>query len=269
MLEKHKNNYHTHTYLCGHATGTPNDLVLEAKKKGLVELGISEHAPMANLKNINSRIKEEDYQTYHKLLAEADKLAKLNNIKLYKGLEIEYYPHLNVYEHYLKELDYLILGQHYIYHNGKYTRSFNFNTIDEIIIYRDSIIEAINTGYFNLICHPDLCYNNIKNPTDEMYEVMRPLIKRAKELDIPLELNANGIRKCLRDNGVIDSSLFKYPRIKFFEMVAEENAKVIISSDSHKVEALLDYAVEECYKIAEELGLNLVYDLDMNYYKKK
>ena len=34
-----------------------------------------------------------------------------------------------------------------------------------------------------------------KNPTDEMYEALRPVVKLAKELDIPLEVNANGFKE--------------------------------------------------------------------------
>ena len=38
--------YHTHTYLCNHATGTIEDYIRSAIKIGLVEIGISDHFPM-------------------------------------------------------------------------------------------------------------------------------------------------------------------------------------------------------------------------------
>ena len=268
MIKKHINSYHSHTILCGHAGGRPIDYVKEAIKHNFKELGISEHAPMANLRNKNSRLHEKDYQKYFKLLDEATKFASLNNIKFYKGLEIEYFNHTKVYEHYLNDLDYLILGQHYIYKDNKYISTFKFNTLEEIIIYRDTVIEALKTGYFNMLCHPDLCFFNIDNPTDEMYEALRPVIKLAKKLDIPLELNANGIRRAVLEGKVTEFSNIKYPRVKFFEMVAEEGAKVIISSDAHNVAALNDFAILESYKMAEDLNLNVIYKLKMNYFKK-
>ena len=39
-----KANYHTHTYLCGHATGDVDDYVNEAIRLGFSELGMSDHA---------------------------------------------------------------------------------------------------------------------------------------------------------------------------------------------------------------------------------
>lgn len=269
MIKKHKNNYHSHTYLCGHASGTPLDYVKEGIKHNFKEIGISEHAPMANLRNENSRLHENDYQKYIELLNEAKVFAIKNDIKFYKGLEIEYFSHIYVYDHYLNDVDYLILGQHYILKDNNYISAFGFKSLDEIIIYRDTIIEALKTGYFNLLCHPDLCFFNIDNPTEEMYEALRPIIKTAKELNIPLELNANGIRRAVLEGKVTEFSNIKYPRVKFFEMVAEEGAKVLISSDAHKVEFLNDFSIEESYKMAKQLNLNIIYKLDMDYYNDK
>ena len=39
-----KANYHTHTYLCGHAVGDVEDYVNEAIRLGYTELGMSDHA---------------------------------------------------------------------------------------------------------------------------------------------------------------------------------------------------------------------------------
>jgi len=269
MKDKHLANYHSHTYLCGHAGGSPIDYVKEALKHNFKEIGISEHAPMANLRNKNSRLHEYNYQTYHELLDEAKSFAKLNNINFYKGLEIEYFPHITVYEKYLKDLDYLILGQHYIIKNNKYKSSFGLSSLEDIIIYRDTVIKGLETGYFNMLCHPDLCFFNIKNPTDEQYEALRPIVKKAKELNIPLELNANGIRRAYLEDKVDISGYnnFRYPRTKFFEIVAEEGASVIISSDAHNVEALNDFSILESYKFAEKLNLKVINKLNMNYYK--
>ena len=41
-----KNNYHTHTKYCGHATGDVIDYVKEAYDLGFVELGMTDHAPI-------------------------------------------------------------------------------------------------------------------------------------------------------------------------------------------------------------------------------
>src|SRR5690554_2654509 len=268
MNIKHDFNYHAHTYLCGHASGIPLDYVKEAIKHNFKVIGISEHAAMANLVNNNSRLDIKDYDLYLKLLNEAKDLATKNDIKFYKGLEIEYFKNLDVYEKYLQDVDYLILGQHYIIKDNNYKSTYGLSTLEDVIIYKDMVVEALKTGYFNLLCHPDLCFFNIENPTEKMYEVMREVIKVAKELDIPLEVNANGFRRSKWEKNENDYRKAIYPRYRFFQMVKEEGAKVIVSSDSHDVSYLNDWAIKTSYKLCDELGLNVINRLKMNYFPK-
>ena len=41
-----KTNFHTHTYRCGHANGSEEEMVCAAMKMGIEELGLSEHIPL-------------------------------------------------------------------------------------------------------------------------------------------------------------------------------------------------------------------------------
>lgn len=268
-MKKHNFNYHGHTYLCGHAGGTPVDYVNEAIKHNYKTIGISEHAPMPNLVNNNSRLKESDYELYLSLLEEGKELANKHNINFNKGLEIEYFEEIDLYEKYLKDVEYLILGQHYILRNGELKSTFGLDDLEDVIIYRDTIIKAIKTGYFSLIAHLDLCFFNIKNPTDEMYEALRPVVVLAKELNIPIEVNANGIRRALNEDNCNDYSCLRYPRVKLFEIVKEENANVIITSDCHSPSQFHDWAIEKAEEFVKELELNVVDKIEVNYYKKE
>lgn|SRR5690554_33914 len=258
-----KFNFHGHTYLCGHAGGSPIDYVKEALKQNFSVLGISEHAPMPNLFNKNSRLEMKDYDLYFKLLDEAEDYAKLHGLKFYRAFEIEYFKELDVYEKYLDRVDYLILGQHYIVKNGHLKSTFGLDSLEDIKIYAKTVIEALNTGYFSMLCHPDLCFFNIEHPTDEMYEALRDIIVTAKELDIPIELNANGIRRAKFENTPDKQDVYKYPRVKFFEMVKKLNAKVIVSSDCHSVDALYDFAMDKAYEFAHNMDLQLVDTIPM------
>lgn len=266
---KHKKSFHSHTYLCRHAEGIPLDYLKEAFKQGYQALGISEHAPMPYLKSANSvRMDMSEFPLYLSLLEEGESFAKKHNIAFYKGLEIEYFPEVDIYESYLRDLDYLILGQHYIIENNKFKSTFRLERYEQVELYRNLVMDALKTGYFNMLCHPEICFNNILNPSKEMYELLRPVIKLAKELNIPIELNANGIRKAFTEYNSLDERYYRYPRIEFLKMVKEEGAPVIIGSDTHKVNYLHDWAVEKAYQIAHHLELNIVYDLKMNYYFK-
>lgn len=266
-MSKINYNYHSHTYLCGHAIGEPTEYVLKAVELGYKNIGISEHAPMPNLINRNLRLNIEDYDLYFKLLEEAKTIALRNNLNFYKGFEIEYFHDLNVYEKYLSDVDYLILGQHFIIRDGEIKSSYRLSDLEDIKIYAETIVDAINTGYFNLVCHPELCFYNIKEPTDEMYEELRKIIIAAKEKDIPIEINANGVRKAVNQDNCHDFHCLRYPKYKFLQMVKELNAKVHISSDAHSPDALYDFAMDRALELAKELDLNLVDELKMNYFK--
>ena len=42
-------NYHTHTFLCEHATGTIDDYIASAIDTGIEELGFSDHSPLPEI----------------------------------------------------------------------------------------------------------------------------------------------------------------------------------------------------------------------------
>jgi len=264
-FKNHKSNYHSHTWLCRHAKGDVIDYLKEAIKHGFHTLGVSDHAPYKVLYERGSLRMSEDefYNKYLQMFDNANSLAKEHNIKIYKGLEIEYIPNNNdYYLKLLKGLDYLILGQHYIIINGKFKSSFGLSTIEEVKIYSDMVVEALKTNHFKMLAHPELCFYNILNPTKEMFELLRPVIKTCKELNIPLEINANGIRKVGKKQSN-NYHLYPYPVPYFWQMVKEEGASAIITSDAHLPEELNDWAVEKAYEFANHFKIKLINDLDI------
>ena len=63
--------YHTHTPLCLHASGTPQEYVQAAVRAGLREYGISDHAPMPGEPFDDWRMKQADMPAYLDWLTEA------------------------------------------------------------------------------------------------------------------------------------------------------------------------------------------------------
>lgn len=255
-----KNNYHTHMYLCRHASGTIEDYVKEAIRLGFHSLGMSDHAPWKELIDRSVRMHMKDYPVYLRDLEEAIKKYS-NQIKIYKGLEIEYFKNKNShYENLLKDLDYLTLGQHYIEMNGKLISVYRIYSVEELTVYKDTLIEAMKTGYFKFLSHPDLFLFSRKELNEEILSLAEEIIVAAKEHDIPLEINANGIRKGRIDvNGEI---LYRYPRKEFWQLVKKHNAKTIISSDAHQPELLYDEAIEKAYEFSSVLNLTVEEELD-------
>ncbi len=257
-----KTNYHTHMYLCRHAKGTIEDYIKEAIKLGFKEIGMSDHAPWKELTERSERMYLKDYPTYLKDLEEV--IEKYSNqIKIYKGLEIEYFNGKNeIYKKYLEELDYLVLGQHYIEMDGKLISVYRIGTIEELTIYKDTLIKAINSGYFKFIAHPDLFLFSKKELSEPILKLCEEIIIAAKEKNIPLEINANGIRKGRISVG--DKTVYRYPREEFFKLVKKHDARCIISSDAHKPELLYDKAIENAVDFSKRLSLRVEEELSFN-----
>ncbi|MCD7840092.1 MAG: PHP domain-containing protein, partial [Erysipelotrichaceae bacterium] len=112
-----KINYHTHTYRCGHANGSEEDMIKAAIDMGIKELGFSEHVPLPHYRKhlihsipfirslasisslITSIIKDgpDMRMPYKDLENHLDILRTLENtykdqIKIYKGFEAEALP---------------------------------------------------------------------------------------------------------------------------------------------------------------------------------
>ncbi|HOA64173.1 MAG TPA: PHP domain-containing protein, partial [Bacilli bacterium] len=81
-------NYHTHTYLCRHAQGKPEDYIKRAIEVGYKEIGISDHGPIFS-NSLKRMSLDEFHQIYLKELNEAIEKYQYQ-ITIYKGLEVEY-----------------------------------------------------------------------------------------------------------------------------------------------------------------------------------
>lgn len=255
-----KVNYHTHTYRCNHATGTEEDYVISAIKNNIICLGISDHSPYPD-DRLNFRMMYSELLEYLSIIDKL-KLKYKNKITIYKGLEIEFDPFSMDYYHYLLndfKVDYLALGQHVFFHNGKFSGSFDLTSTDQYVSYANTIASAFETGFFKFLCHPDVIFiNNL--PWDENCEkACNIIIEAAQKHNMILELNASGFRKGLKD--YCDGERYSYPHIAFWRKVSKTNIKVLVNSDCHAPEDVWDDNMDKAYVFARELGLNLVYDI--------
>ncbi|MFA6647148.1 MAG: histidinol-phosphatase [Candidatus Izemoplasmatales bacterium] len=248
-----KANYHTHMYLCNHAEGTVEDYVVQAIKLGFNTLGMSDHAPFIFLQDRSVRMGIEDYPIYLKELK--DSIEKYQDkIKIYKGLEIEYFSYQDKhYKDLLKDLDYLTLGQHYIEVNQKLKSIYHVTDVSDMTIYVKTLIEAMKTGYFKFISHPDIFLFNQEEIDIEMLYLSKLIFEAAEKYNVALEINANGIRK--GKIHIHGKTRYRYPRKEFWELAKNYNVKIIISSDAHKPKYLFDEAIIEAYKFATQLGI--------------
>ncbi|MGL4972186.1 MAG: histidinol-phosphatase [Culicoidibacterales bacterium] len=254
-----KVNFHTHTKRCKHAFGEDEQYVQAAISQGLTALGFSDHAPFPDGRWSFSRMSFTDLASYCEHIRQLAKVYQ-QQIDIILGLEIEYDPaQLDYYAQLLNEyeLDYLLLAQHYfIDMDDQEHSSFQITRARDLELYAYSLIEAMETGIFGFVAHPDVMFNSYPAWDETCIKVSKAILQAAQDLQLPLELNANGLRKGLQD--FADEKRYPYPHYRFWELAKDYDVPVVINSDCHHYQEVYDQAVEQAHMIAKELGLRVV-----------
>lgn len=237
-----KYNYHTHTYRCGHALGEDEDYVNCAIKAGIKELGFSDHAPFNGISQPRVRM---DFSQLDEYISSINKLKEKykDQIKIYVGLEAEYFHEINdYYKELLTKLDYLICGQHYALDNSGQPSYVGFKKDDKIMAkgYVDRVVEAIESGFFKYIAHPDIILNSYTIRDDFIKEQCLRIIDAAERCHVPLEINLEGMNRKVRNGAPLDDIF--YPYLYFWKLLEGRDVDVILGIDAHYPEAFLqDY----------------------------
>lgn len=246
-------NYHTHTKRCGHASGEDREYVEEAIKAGIKYLGFSDHSPMpfkgSYMSGIRMSLKEAE--NYFSSI-EALKKEYKNDIKIYAGVEAEYYP--EIFDDLIKflsdyPLDYMICGQHYIDgEQNSYYMGSRFSAEKILARYVENIKGAIDSGRYLYIAHPDLPQFVGESETYDKH--MRDLCIYAKEHNMPLEINVLGYLKNPSDP--------PYPTKRFFKIAKEVGNRVVMGIDAHSPAAFSDIDAQNAmFDFASSLGIEI------------
>ena len=227
-------NLHTHSFYCGHGSGTIAEYASEAKRLNLSLLGFSEHCPRPDGRFKRSRMPFEEMLNYE---ADCKREKERGGLTILTGYECDYKrEHYSYYKELLENgrVNYLISGTHFIFtKKGRIVSPFT-DTLDEddVLTYRDMVLEAIDSKLFSFIAHPDLFLAGFdeNNPLSTL--VSHELCKAAKRENIPLEVNGNGFLKPMFKGRI------PYPVPLFWRIAKEEGNAIIYNTDAHKIEAL-------------------------------
>lgn len=237
-------NYHTHTYHCHHASGTPEEYVQRAVSGGIRFMGFSEHAPFMGADGRESlyRLPMSEIGVY------ADEVRGLaekygNDMEIRLGLEMEYYP--GSFSQMLGTavqagMEYLILGQHFLEDESQAPESTAGETASakRLRTYVSRVTEAVKSGCFTYIAHPDI-FRFCGEPALYLEE-MRRICVASREYGVPLEINFLGLRDGRH-----------YPNEAFWQLAGEEKAPVTFGFDAHAAQDAFD---GESLKKAEALA---------------
>lgn len=250
-----KINYHTHTRRCFHAQGTEEEYVLSAINSNLDILGFSDHAPFPDI-DYGLRMPFDQLKPYIQTIETlAEKYDK--DIKLVKGLEIEY---LSNYHQYYEDLlskegiQYLLLGEHFYSTGQGIYNIYDASSTDVYVDYAKAVASAMNTQYFKMVAHPDLFLIN-SFVWDKNCEIAcEIIINEAVKTNTILEFNANGFRRGIKE--FPDGTRYQYPHHVFWEKVSKTNIPVIVGSDCHNPVQVWDDTVVHAYHILNEYGIS-------------
>lgn len=244
-----KNNYHVHTYRCGHAKGSEEEYVIAAIDCGFKTIGFSDHIFLPGFPQPGIRGDFEQLDDYIKTLKKLRRKYK-KQINILIGFEAEYIEQfIPYYKDLLKNkgVDFLILGQHCYIYNNKYGFYNSHHHSEEMVnLYVEHLIKGMESGLFSFVCHPDHYLSGYVYWDDFAIQAGKRIIEASIKYDCPLEININGIR-----------AKHAYPNDMFWELVSNyKDVKVIINSDAHSPNQLNDYH-EEAFALANKYKLNI------------
>lgn len=242
--------YHVHTPLCHHAKGWPLEFAQRAVDLGLGELGFADHNPMPTQFD-NWRMAIGDLPRYLDEVAGAKAQFPQLNIKL--GLECDYLAGRGAW---IEELagktdwDFLIGSVHYLpsgwaVDDPQYISRFRGADIEDIWAnYWRTYVDAIRSGLFDFVAHPDLPKKFGFRPAGDLTRYYEPVIAALAETGTPFEINTAGLRKECAE---------LYPADDFLRLAAQAGVPLLINSDSHDP-AELCAGFPEAVKAARQAG---------------
>ena len=250
--------FHSHTYRCGHASGDIEDYVKKAIENGFKYYGVSDHVFLPGISQPTVRGEFSCLEDYIETFYKAKEKYK-DQIELFLAFECEYAPVFVDYFKYLlneRHFDYLICGQHMAIEDDKTHWWCLDKGIEGINRYKNDVIEAMKSGLFLYLAHPDLFFLRVKEITPFIQQITDEIIDAALKYDVPLELNIQGL---YRKEKEAKYGNICYPAEYFWERASKRGVKVVIGGDYHDPDRIGDpdkLAIIE--EFVDKYNLNLI-----------
>lgn len=246
--------YHTHTPLCKHATGTRAEYLAAAEVAGLLEIGVSDHTPWPEGYDTDWRMNSSQFPVYKALVAEMRAIK--SDVKVKYALEADWVPGK------MDEVLPLMANEPFDYVIGSihYTDELPFDNPDtrkavweaegrtEFIWnrYYELMLEMVNAGCFNIMGHFDLPkkFGSIPPDTIKINRMIEDILTAAEANCMAIEINTCGLRKPVKE---------MYPKFEVLKLAASKGVMLTFGSDAHApAEVAANFA--DAITIAKEAG---------------
>ncbi len=227
--------YHTHTPLCLHAEGEPEEYIDRAVEVGLAEYGISDHAPQHPEPFDDWRMLEENLPEYFEWIERAKSHAG-DRIVVRAGLECDWMAgnhdwNVDLASRY--DWDYLIGSIHYLsdresewdFDHVKWLGRWAKLDVEKAWdMYWKEFAKMAGSGLFDILGHPDLIKKFGYRPSGDLKRFYEPAIEAIAQSGVAIELNMAGLYKPCEE---------VYPAMDFLQLACQARIPITLSSDAH------------------------------------
>jgi histidinol-phosphatase (PHP family) len=248
---------HVHTPLCGHAEGSPEEYLFQARKMGLKGLVFTDHSPMPPWYDPGSRMRLSELPFY--LLALERVRERNPDLYVGIGLEADYHPGT---EDFVAQVvrsypfDYVLGSVHYLgawpLDHPDHQEEYAWRDLVEVYrAYFQEVERAARSGLFHAIAHLDLPKKfGDRLPEEALLELAEPALKAIAEEGLFLDVNTAGLRKPVGE---------VYPAAALLKRARELGIGVVLGSDAHRPQ-------EVGFAFAETEGLLLSLGFEEAHY---
>ncbi len=225
--------YHVHTQLCGHASGSAENYIESAVEKGLREIGISEHAPLPEEIREGLAMSAGEAESYIKSILELKKKYG-PRIEVRLGFEVDYPPFASFDKKYFTDprVDYLIGSCHYIngwgFDHPLYIDGFRERDIDDIYeSYFKILLALAGSGLFDVVGHFDIVKKFGHRARRDFLPEVEKIARSLSRHGVAVEINTGGLRHTVNEI---------YPSDRIIGVLFNNNVPVTLGSDAHAPE---------------------------------
>lgn len=236
-------NYHIHTPLCNHASGSMDDFVKAAIASGLKEICFLDHLTLNPADNGNSMTPGE---IPHYLLDAWELRDRYrNDIAIKVGLEVDYTPSaIRVINAVISQYPFDVIGgavhflgdQNIVSHKSDW--GHGIGDPDEIYSdYYATILEMLDEDYLDVVCHLDLIKKFKRKPDGAFADKINEVLRKIRDTQRVVEVNTSGF-----DHPVAEP----YPSVSILKQCRKYDIPITLGSDAHQPDQLT-----RCYEKAK------------------